>query len=101
MRNVVLPPPTAFTPVLVDAAAAESVAAAVEAAGASPGPAVAATLVALIGLAIWVGAIVLLIRRGVEHSPRHRPAALSFAELILPALFVLGFALFLVGLRFT
>ena len=70
-------------------------------AGASPGPAVAATLVALIGLAIWVGAIVLLIRRGVERSPRRRPAALSFAELILPALFVLGFALFLVGLRFT
>jgi nitrate reductase gamma subunit len=61
---------------------------------------VAATLVALIGLAIWVGAIVLLIRRGVERGPR-RPAVLSFAEFILPALFVLGFALFLVGLRFT
>lgn len=81
------------------------------------GPRLAATLLALAGFAIWVGATVLLIRRGVRAS-RPAPttagsnpsgtkparvatpaAVLLIARLFLPAMFVVGFALFVTGLR--
>jgi hypothetical protein len=73
------------------------------------GPGGAFILMALLGFAIWVGAIVTLIHhihRGIDHGPIdsgprawHRFWAMS--GVLLPALFVVGFALFLIGLRFA
>jgi hypothetical protein len=69
------------------------------------GPAVLWTLVSLSGFAIWVGAVVALIRRGLERgAPSPSPSRFDLgllARVLLPALFVLGFGLFLVGLRFA
>jgi hypothetical protein len=63
------------------------------------GPAVLWTLVSLSGFAIWVGAVVALIRRGLQPGVPSRGGIA--ARVLLPALFVLGFGLFLTGLRFT
>lgn len=71
------------------------------------GPAMASTVLALAGFAIWVGAIVLLIRRGVERRPPRAAVKATGTDagplgaLMLPLLFVVGFALFLLGLRFA
>lgn len=62
-----------------------------------PGPAVASTLVSLMGFALWVGAVVLMIRRGVDRAAR--PGGVG--RLMLPVMFLLGVALFLAGLRFS
>ena len=70
------------------------------------GPALASTLLALAGFAIWVAAIVFLIRRGIARHPGRAAAASEkdagpLHALVLPLLFVVGFALFLLGLRFA
>jgi hypothetical protein len=67
------------------------------------GPAVAFTLIAFLGFATWIGALLLLIRRGVDRDPRSGRGTTGVARgllpVLLPLLFVVGFALFLVGLR--
>jgi hypothetical protein len=72
------------------------------------GPAVLWTLVALVGFAIWVGSVVALIRSGLVHDSAAsatarapRGGGVAFARVLLPALFVLGFGLFLLGMRFA
>lgn len=73
------------------------------------GPAMASTVLALAGFAIWVAAIVLLIRGRIERHPGRAMAKASGKDvdagplrpLMLPLLFVVGFALFLLGLRFA
>jgi len=65
---------------------------------------VGSTLLALAGFAAWVGAVVLFVRRGLQsgfdvdaaRSPRVSPL---MTRVLVPVLFVVGFALFLVGLR--
>lgn len=74
--------------------------------GTASGPAIAATLVALGGFAAWVLAIVVLIRRGVPRDPDLRDLRTSRASgaagrVLASILFVVGFALFLIGLRFA
>jgi hypothetical protein len=60
-----------------------------------PGPAVGATLAALLGLALWLGAVVVFIRRGVDRTLRlERRWALAAG-----IGFFVGFVLFVVGLR--
>jgi hypothetical protein len=62
-----------------------------------PGPAPGATVAALSGLALWLGAAVLFIRRGLDATLRlQRPWALASG-----VGFFVGFALFLLGLRFA
>jgi hypothetical protein len=62
-----------------------------------PGPAVPATVAALVGLALWLGAAVMFLRRGVDRTLRlERPWALASG-----IGFFVGFALFVVGLRFA
>ncbi len=84
---------------------------------APPGPAIAATLLALVGFAAWIGGLLLFIRRGVDRTPtpavrpvgsaasagsRLRPSSHPPSPPLLPPLlFVVGFALFLIGLRLT
>jgi hypothetical protein len=64
---------------------------------ARPGPSLAATLAALGGLALWLGAAVLFIRRGLDRTLQlQRPWALASG-----VGFLVGFALFLLGLRFA
>jgi hypothetical protein len=67
----------------------------------SRGPLGASILVTLSGFAIWVGAIVILIHRGIVRTSRPSPWRPAWAtmEVLLPALFLVGFALFLIGLR--
>ncbi|MES1172315.1 MAG: hypothetical protein ABUL77_03675 [Bacteroidota bacterium] len=87
----------------------------------SPASAIGATLTALAGFALWVGAIVLLIRRGIEEGPptfarAPRPStgtpprvrvyvppafAHVLSRVVPPVMFVVGFTLFLLGLRFA
>lgn len=64
---------------------------------ARPGPAPGPTVIALLGLALWLGAAVLFIRRGLDRTMRLRP---SWA-LASGVAFSLGFTLFLLGLRFA
>lgn len=60
-----------------------------------PGPAVAPTLAALLGLGLWLAAVVTFVRRGVDRSLRlHRPWAMLCA-----VGFFVGFVVFVVGLR--
>jgi hypothetical protein len=62
---------------------------------ARPGPAAGATAAALFGLALWLGAAVLFIRRGLDRALRlQRSWALASG-----IGFFVGFALFLLGLR--
>jgi hypothetical protein len=60
-----------------------------------PGPAIPATLAALLGLGLWLGAVVLFIRRGVDRSLRldRRWAGCCAVA------FLAGFTMFVVGLR--
>ena len=76
-----------------------------------------AALVSLIGCAIWVASIVLLVRQGLRQGQRERqaqrqrqcqpgtppPPLLTLRGfvrgLILPVMFVAGFALFVLGAR--
>ena len=60
-----------------------------------PGPAVPATLAALGGMALWLGAVVVFIRRGLDRTLRlERRWALGAA-----IGFVIGLTLFVAGLR--
>jgi hypothetical protein len=62
-----------------------------------PGPAVGATLAALLGLLLWLGAAVVFLRRGVDRTLRlDRTWALASG-----ITFFVGFALFVIGLRFA
>jgi hypothetical protein len=61
--------------------------------------ALAGVLVALVGFAAWVGAVVLFILRGLDRQVRLRRAPRAFWQVILPVVFVAGFALFLCGSR--
>jgi hypothetical protein len=62
-----------------------------------PGPAPGATVAALGGLGLWLGAALLFIRRGLDATLRlQRPWALACG-----VGFFVGFALFLLGLRFA
>ncbi len=64
---------------------------------ARPGPSTGATLAALGGLALWLGAAVVFIRRGLDRAlGLQRPWALASG-----IGFFVGFALFLLGLRFA
>ena len=65
-----------------------------------PGRALAGALIALFGCAAWVGAVVLFIFRGVGHDARLGRAPRALWTVVLPAVFLVGFALFLGGLRF-
>jgi hypothetical protein len=61
----------------------------------TPGPAVPATLAALGGMALWLGAVVVFIRRGLDRTLRlERRWALGAA-----VGFVIGLTLFVAGLR--
>jgi hypothetical protein len=60
-----------------------------------PGPATGWALAALGGCALWIGAAVTFIRRGVDRSLRLRPRWAVGAGVA----FVIGFALFMAGLR--
>ena len=62
---------------------------------ARPGPAVGWTLAALVGLVAWLASVLLFILRGLDQTLRLRrgPAALAACG------FVMGFALFVIGLR--
>ena len=62
-----------------------------------PGPRPLISLVAVGGLALWVGATVIFVRRGLDRSLRLRPRWALGAGI----LFLLGFALFVFGLRFA
>ena len=66
----------------------------------APGPAIVATLVALGGFAAWIGGIILFIRRGVERAAISASGSV-FSRWLPSALFVVGFTLFLLGLRST
>jgi hypothetical protein len=60
-----------------------------------PGPAVPATLAALVGMGLWLGAVVVFIRRGLDRTLRlERRWALGAA-----IGFVIGLTLFVAGLR--
>jgi hypothetical protein len=64
---------------------------------ARPGPAVPATVAALLGVVLWLGAAVVFLRRGVDRTLRlHRQWAVASG-----VAFFVGFALFVVGLRFA
>ena len=55
------------------------------------------SLLALLGLAAWVGGVVLFIHRGVTRDGRPAPSRLMR---VLPSvLFVAGFLVFMIGLR--
>lgn len=60
-----------------------------------PGPALGPSLLALGGFALWIAAAVAFATRGLDRSMRLRRGAAAGAA----AAFVLGFVLFLVGLR--
>lgn len=66
-------------------------------------PVAGPTLIALAGFATWVGAIVLFIRRAlrwqVDADARAVRASVVLPNVLVPVLFVVGFTLFLVGLR--
>jgi hypothetical protein len=95
--------------------------------GIARGSAMLSTLIALVGLATWIAAVALLVRTGMEDrrrspegdgtttagaaatgageragagSPPGEPPA-SGLRLLVPALFLIGLALFLAGLRFA
>lgn len=62
---------------------------------AAPGPSLAASVVALVGLAMWVVALGFFVVRGVDRSLRlQRRAAVTCA-----VAFALGLVMFLIGLR--
>jgi hypothetical protein len=64
---------------------------------ARPGPSLGATLATLGGLALWLGAAVVFIRRGLDRALQlQRPWALASG-----VGFFIGFTLFLLGLRFA
>jgi hypothetical protein len=60
-----------------------------------PGPAIPATVTALAGLALWLGAVVLFIRRGVDRTLRLERRWAVAAGIG----FFVGFGLFVLGLR--
>jgi hypothetical protein len=60
-----------------------------------PGPATLPAVAALVGFALWLGAVVVFVRRGLDRSLRLQP---RWALLSVIGFFA-GFALFLVGLR--
>ena len=62
---------------------------------ARPGPAVPATVAALAGLGLWLGAVVVFIRRGVDRALRLERRWAVAAGIG----FFVGFALFVLGLR--
>lgn len=60
-----------------------------------PGPSVALSVLALVGFFAWVGAALAFLLRAFDSSLRLRPRP----ALLCAAVFVVGFALFLAGLR--
>ncbi len=64
---------------------------------ARPGPRLPATFAALFGFALWLSAAIVFIRKGIDRGLRLQPRW-GVATL---AAFVLGFALFVLGLRFA
>jgi hypothetical protein len=60
-----------------------------------PGPAVPATVAALLGLGLWLGAVVVFIRRGVDRGLRLNRRWSGYCAVA----FLAGFSLFLLGLR--
>jgi hypothetical protein len=60
-----------------------------------PGPTVGYAVMALVGLALWLGAAIAFLRRGVDATLHLRRGPALAAGL----LFVIGFALFVTGLR--
>jgi hypothetical protein len=60
-----------------------------------PGPLVKHVLLALLGLALWLGGVVAFVRRGLDAGLRLRRGPALAAALA----FALGFALFVTGLR--
>lgn len=62
-----------------------------------PGPRPLISLLAIGGLGLWLGASVLFIRRGLDRGLRLRPRWALFAGVA----FLVGFALFVFGLRFA
>ena len=64
---------------------------------ARPGPSLPATFAALGGLALWLGAAVLFIRRGLDRGLRLQRGWATASAVA----FFIGFTLFLLGLRFA
>jgi hypothetical protein len=60
-----------------------------------PGPAVPATVAALLGLGLWLGAVVVFIRRGVDRGLRLDRRWSGYCAVA----FLAGFSLFVLGLR--
>lgn len=76
------------------------------------GSGVLSTLIALVGLATWMGAVALMVRRTLDErgqAPRERVAVAGGLSsrpagglgVLVPVLFAAGVALFLIGLKFT
>ena len=62
-----------------------------------PGPALAHVLLALAGLVLWVGGAISFFTKGLDAKLRLR----RFPAIVAGAIFALGLAMFLVGLRFA
>jgi hypothetical protein len=60
-----------------------------------PRPAVGPAVMALAGLGVWLGATVLFVRRGLDRGLRLRRSWAAAAAVV----FVIGFVMFVVGLR--